>query len=68
MVCNIRLECCRRGTGKSNTLAPGPCHVCMLGDLNESRDDAMALEAVDVVVHLAARVEVMKESAKESRR
>ena len=42
---------------------PSECEVAVVGEISDATDWLAAVESVDVVVHLAARVHVMRETA-----
>ena len=52
-----------RGAVRARTVLPDDVEVVAVGDIDDTTDWADALHDVDVVIHLAARVHVMKEAA-----
>ena len=53
-----------RGVFRSTPSAPlAEIEQCLIGTINGQTDWASALQGIDVVIHLAARVHVMRESA-----
>ena len=50
-----------RGAVRNQARLPEGCEPCMVGDIGPGTDWTEALEGVDAVAHLAARVHVMRE-------
>ncbi|MDX8386208.1 MAG: SDR family oxidoreductase [Gallionella sp.] len=52
-----------RAAVRSSTTLPNGVEMAVVGDIDDNTDWAEALQHVDVVIHLAARVHVMNEAA-----